>query len=37
MLPARWRSLSELPKNANGKTDRRKLKELFAAESAATA
>jgi len=29
MLPSRWRSLGELPKNANGKIDRRQLKEDF--------
>jgi amino acid adenylation domain len=29
MIPARWMVCTELPKNANGKTDRPKLKELF--------
>jgi len=29
MLPARWLALGELPKNANGKIDRRRLKDLF--------
>ena len=29
MLPARWMDFSTLPKNGNGKTDRRKIKELF--------
>jgi amino acid adenylation domain-containing protein len=29
MLPARWLALAELPKNANGKIDRRKLREEF--------
>ncbi|PYM84736.1 MAG: D-alanine--poly(phosphoribitol) ligase [Candidatus Rokuibacteriota bacterium] len=29
MLPSRWRSFDELPKNANGKIDRRQLKEDF--------
>jgi amino acid adenylation domain-containing protein len=30
MLPARWIALDELPKNANGKIDRRTLRDLFA-------
>jgi len=30
MLPSRWACLEQLPANANGKIDRRKLKELFA-------
>jgi acyl-coenzyme A synthetase/AMP-(fatty) acid ligase len=29
MLPARWISLDKLPKNANGKIDRRILRDLF--------
>ena len=29
MLPARWLALEKLPKNANGKIDRRSLKEEF--------
>jgi amino acid adenylation domain-containing protein len=29
MIPARWMSTTALPKNANGKIDRTKLKELF--------
>jgi acyl-coenzyme A synthetase/AMP-(fatty) acid ligase len=29
MLPARWQALTVLPKNANGKIDRRQLKEEF--------
>jgi amino acid adenylation domain-containing protein len=29
MLPSRWLELDMLPKNANGKTDRPKLKEMF--------
>jgi amino acid adenylation domain-containing protein len=34
MLPSRWRPMSELPKNVNGKIDRRRLSELFAADAA---
>jgi len=34
MLPARWMEFLQLPKNANGKIDRRKLQELFALEVA---
>jgi len=30
MLPARWMCLEQLPKNANGKIDRRQIRELFA-------
>lgn len=30
MLPGRWMSLARLPTNANGKIDRRQLRELFA-------
>jgi amino acid adenylation domain-containing protein len=29
MLPSRWKSMSVLPKNVNGKIDRRRLRELF--------
>jgi amino acid adenylation domain-containing protein len=29
MLPARWLALEQFPRNANGKTDRRRLKEVF--------
>jgi acyl-coenzyme A synthetase/AMP-(fatty) acid ligase len=32
MLPARWSNFRQLPKNANGKIDRRKIQDLFAAE-----
>jgi amino acid adenylation domain-containing protein len=32
MLPARWRSFMQLPKNANGKIDRRNIQDLFASE-----
>ena len=35
MLPARWLSLDRLPSNANGKIDRRKLKEMFVAQNTA--
>lgn len=34
MLPSQWQALSELPQNGNGKTDRRRLQELFASEAA---
>jgi amino acid adenylation domain-containing protein len=34
MLPSRWRAFDELPKNVNGKIDRRLLREMFAAPSA---
>jgi acyl-coenzyme A synthetase/AMP-(fatty) acid ligase len=34
MLPSQWQALSELPKNSNGKTDRRAIQETFAAEKA---
>lgn len=30
MLPARWSSFMQLPKNANGKIDRRRIRDLFA-------
>jgi amino acid adenylation domain-containing protein len=32
MIPSRWKILRDLPKNVNGKIDRKKLKELFAEE-----
>jgi amino acid adenylation domain-containing protein len=31
MLPSRWESLGSLPKNVNGKIDRKRLRELFGA------
>jgi acyl-coenzyme A synthetase/AMP-(fatty) acid ligase len=34
MLPLRWKMMDELPKNVNGKIDRRRLRELFSAEGA---
>jgi acyl-coenzyme A synthetase/AMP-(fatty) acid ligase len=34
MLPARWMCLDELPKNANGKIDRRILRDLFTSQDA---
>ncbi len=36
MLPARWLPLDKLPKNANGKIDRPKLREQFLAQTVAT-
>jgi len=33
MLPARWMAFDSFPKNANGKTDRRRLKEAFEANA----
>ena len=36
MLPGRWLQLETLPKNANGKIDRRAVRETFAAEPAGT-
>jgi acyl-coenzyme A synthetase/AMP-(fatty) acid ligase len=30
MLPSRWMTMERLPKNVNGKIDRRQLRELFA-------
>lgn len=35
MLPARWMAYEALPRNANGKTDRPRLKDAFAAAEAA--
>jgi len=32
MLPARWMDFVQLPKNANGKIDRRKIQEIFTAQ-----
>jgi acyl-coenzyme A synthetase/AMP-(fatty) acid ligase len=32
MLPARWMDFMQLPKNANGKIDRRKIQEIFATQ-----
>jgi len=34
MLPSQWQALSDLPRNANGKIDRRKIQDLFVAEVA---
>jgi acyl-coenzyme A synthetase/AMP-(fatty) acid ligase len=34
MIPSRWRRFERLPLNANGKVDRKALKELFAASAA---
>jgi amino acid adenylation domain-containing protein len=33
MLPSRWTSFCQLPKNANGKIDRRKIQDLFVLEA----
>lgn len=33
MLPSRWKSMSALPKNVNGKIDRRRLRELFSGDT----
>ena len=35
MLPSRWLALDALPKNANGKIDRKRLREMFEQEAAA--
>jgi amino acid adenylation domain-containing protein len=35
MLPSRWLAMDVLPKNVNGKIDRKKLRELFAEEAEA--
>ena len=32
MLPSQWKAFSELPANGNGKIDRRRIRDLFAAE-----
>jgi len=32
MLPARWMSFAQLPRNANGKIDRRNIRDLFVSE-----
>jgi acyl-coenzyme A synthetase/AMP-(fatty) acid ligase len=37
MLPARWRRFERLPLNANGKVDRKALREIFATAAAETA
>ncbi len=37
MLPSRWRTFEALPKNQNGKIDRRSLREVFEAEAEAEA
>jgi amino acid adenylation domain-containing protein len=36
MLPSRWMAFEKLPKNVNGKIDRRQLKELFASNGKAS-
>jgi amino acid adenylation domain-containing protein len=36
MLPTRWKAFEGFPRNANGKTDRRRLKEAFEADGAIT-
>jgi acyl-coenzyme A synthetase/AMP-(fatty) acid ligase len=33
MIPTRWQCFGSLPKTGNGKTDRRKIKELFESEN----
>ena len=35
MLPTRWMAMHELPKNANGKIDARRVKEQFPVEELA--
>lgn len=37
MLPARWMGLATLPKNVNGKIDRKELRDRFAQNATATA
>jgi acyl-coenzyme A synthetase/AMP-(fatty) acid ligase len=32
MVPSRWRAMERLPKNASGKIDRRRLREMFEQE-----
>jgi len=34
MVPARWRVMDRLPRNANGKIDRRKVTEMFDGDEA---
>jgi acyl-coenzyme A synthetase/AMP-(fatty) acid ligase len=36
MLPSRWHVMDVLPKNVNGKIDRRRLREDFEAEAASS-
>jgi acyl-coenzyme A synthetase/AMP-(fatty) acid ligase len=35
MLPSRWKAFDRLPKNVNGKIDRRALKEFFEGDARA--
>jgi amino acid adenylation domain-containing protein len=37
MLPSRWKSMTVLPKNENGKIDRRQLRDLFSLDAVASA